>query len=190
MEKEAMAGEAADVAGNGRMGDPEHAAHLAVPRALGDEGSDGSQELRVAKPVGGREGAMGEGAPAVDASVNLYALRCSGVAIGPTTDETPVGIRVMEVTGWIGAMGGVVSSRAAARVSSALLHIREEIARAVPRLGLVRKGIPRISEPRGWQGIRISGSQRSDPQPRRQVRNSDEESDSADPHTALAHKDH
>jgi len=107
MEKEAMAGEAADVAGNGRMGDPEHAAHLAVPGALGDGGSDGSQELRVAKPVGGREGAMGEGAPAVDASVNPDALGYSGVAIGPTTDETPVGIRVMEVTGWIGAMGGV-----------------------------------------------------------------------------------
>ena len=67
MEEQAVAAEAGEVTGDGRVGGAEQARDLSEAGAFGGMLGDGSQELRAAEPVGDGEGPGGEATAAVQA---------------------------------------------------------------------------------------------------------------------------
>lgn len=107
VKEEAMAAEACDEAGDGRVRGVERAGDLTQRGALGDEGGDGAREVAMAKPVGVGEGLGGEAPVAVGAAEGLDAPLVGRPAEEAEADEAPLRVRAMEAAARVGAAGGL-----------------------------------------------------------------------------------
>ena len=132
LEEQALASQAGDVSGNGTMMDAENPGRLAEGSALRDEAGDGDEQFRISQPISDVEGRSGKTSSAMTAEVVLDAPAVAFANVGTISDEVPVGLRDVEITGGIRAAGGLEATGLAECVSARRAHTQARAARLVP----------------------------------------------------------